>query len=213
MGLCNVLNAKLLVIDIKMTNFHSDNHRKLIPVAYIKSPVHIQMQGHVRKASVCGNSGLLNVRAGRQRNCSCPSLPATSSSESVRPGLATLSRIGERLQYIRSFVFSLYSLSPTVQSPRLFILACWPLSADDRCRHSMIDPLEDGHYMIVGENRRHRFLQDLVDFHCRTPIMPFSEVLTFTCGQVGTCLHYRSCIEGPELNSHSVYYIMDLCGL
>ncbi|XP_035503286.2 hematopoietic SH2 domain-containing protein homolog isoform X1 [Scophthalmus maximus] len=55
--------------------------------------------------------------------------------------------------------------------------------ADDRCRHSMIDPLEDGHYMIVGENRRHRFLQDLVDFHCRTPIMPFSEVLTFTCGQ------------------------------
>ncbi|XP_040897200.1 hematopoietic SH2 domain-containing protein homolog [Toxotes jaculatrix] len=55
--------------------------------------------------------------------------------------------------------------------------------ADDRCRHFMIDVLEDGHYIIVGENRRHRFLQDLVDFHRRTPIMPFSELLTVACGQ------------------------------
>ncbi|KAM9357535.1 hematopoietic SH2 domain-containing protein homolog [Symphorus nematophorus] len=55
--------------------------------------------------------------------------------------------------------------------------------AEDRCRHFMIDALGDGHYIIVGENRRHRFLQDLVDFHRRTPIMPFSEVLTVACGQ------------------------------
>ncbi|XP_022615289.1 hematopoietic SH2 domain-containing protein homolog isoform X1 [Seriola dumerili] len=55
--------------------------------------------------------------------------------------------------------------------------------ADDRCRHFMIDALEDGHYIIVGENRRHRFLQDLVDFHRRNPIMPFTEVLTVACGQ------------------------------
>ncbi|GAA6221554.1 hematopoietic SH2 domain-containing protein [Lates japonicus] len=55
--------------------------------------------------------------------------------------------------------------------------------ADDRCRHFMIDALENGNYVIVGENRRHRFLQDLVDFHRRTPIMPFSEVLTVACGQ------------------------------
>ncbi|XP_029356459.1 hematopoietic SH2 domain-containing protein homolog [Echeneis naucrates] len=55
--------------------------------------------------------------------------------------------------------------------------------ADDRCRHFMIDALEDGQYIIVGENRRHRLLQDLVDFHRRTPIMPFSEVLTVACGQ------------------------------
>ncbi len=51
----------------------------------------------------------------------------------------------------------------------------------------MIDALEDGHYIILGENRRHRFLQDLVDFHRRTPIMPFTEVLTVACGQVGEC--------------------------
>ncbi|XP_044217772.1 hematopoietic SH2 domain-containing protein homolog [Thunnus albacares] len=55
--------------------------------------------------------------------------------------------------------------------------------AADRCRHFMIDALEDGHYIIVGENRPHRFLQDLVDFHRRTPILPFTEVLTVACGQ------------------------------
>ncbi|XP_059197825.1 hematopoietic SH2 domain-containing protein homolog [Centropristis striata] len=55
--------------------------------------------------------------------------------------------------------------------------------AGDRCRHFMINVLDDGHYIVVGENRRHRSLQDLVDFHRRTPIMPFSEVLTVACGQ------------------------------
>lgn len=55
--------------------------------------------------------------------------------------------------------------------------------AEDRCRHFMIDALEDGHYIILGENRRHRFLQDLVDFHRRNPIVPYTEVLTVACGQ------------------------------
>nr|XP_019936186.1 PREDICTED: hematopoietic SH2 domain-containing protein homolog [Paralichthys olivaceus] len=54
---------------------------------------------------------------------------------------------------------------------------------DDRCRHFMIDALEDGDYIIVGENRRHQNLQDLVDFHRRNPILPFTEVLTVACGQ------------------------------
>ncbi|KAF3690950.1 Hematopoietic SH2 domain-containing protein -like protein [Channa argus] len=53
----------------------------------------------------------------------------------------------------------------------------------DRCRHFMIDVGEDGHYIIVGENRRHQCLHDLVEFHRRTPIMPFNEVLTVACGQ------------------------------
>ncbi|XP_041863225.1 hematopoietic SH2 domain-containing protein homolog isoform X2 [Melanotaenia boesemani] len=54
----------------------------------------------------------------------------------------------------------------------------------DRCRHFMIDALEDGQYIVVGESRRHRFLQDLVDFHRRTPIIPFTQVLTVACGQL-----------------------------
>ncbi|XP_074525143.1 hematopoietic SH2 domain-containing protein homolog [Halichoeres trimaculatus] len=55
--------------------------------------------------------------------------------------------------------------------------------AGDRCRHFMIDALEDGLYIIVGETRHHQGLQDMVDFHRRTPIMPFNEVLTVACGQ------------------------------
>lgn len=62
--------------------------------------------------------------------------------------------------------------------------------ADDRCRHFMIDALEDGHYIIVGEDRRHRRLQDLVDFHRRTPIMPFHQVLTVACGQSSDDIDY-----------------------
>ncbi|KAM7012620.1 hematopoietic SH2 domain-containing protein homolog [Tautogolabrus adspersus] len=55
--------------------------------------------------------------------------------------------------------------------------------AEDRCRHFMIDALEDGHYILVGETRCHQCLQDMVDFHRRNPIMPFSAVLTVACGQ------------------------------
>ncbi|XP_023195054.1 hematopoietic SH2 domain-containing protein [Xiphophorus maculatus] len=54
---------------------------------------------------------------------------------------------------------------------------------DEHCRHFMIDVLEDGQYIILGENRTHRSLQDLVDFHCRNPIMPFNQVLTVACGK------------------------------
>ncbi|XP_054876566.1 hematopoietic SH2 domain-containing protein homolog [Poeciliopsis prolifica] len=54
---------------------------------------------------------------------------------------------------------------------------------DEHCRHFMIDVLEDGQYIIIGENRTHRSLQDLVDFHRRNPILPFNQVLTVACGQ------------------------------
>nr|XP_040040858.1 hematopoietic SH2 domain-containing protein homolog isoform X2 [Gasterosteus aculeatus aculeatus] len=56
--------------------------------------------------------------------------------------------------------------------------------AEDRCRHFMIDTSEDGQYNIVGDSRHHRCLQDLVDFHRRTPIRPFSELLTVPIEQM-----------------------------
>ncbi|XP_075879062.1 hematopoietic SH2 domain-containing protein homolog [Nelusetta ayraudi] len=55
--------------------------------------------------------------------------------------------------------------------------------AEDRCRHFMIDASDDGQCVIVGEDRRHRCLHDLVEFHQRAPIVPFNEVLTVACGQ------------------------------
>ena len=48
----------------------------------------------------------------------------------------------------------------------------------------MIDALQDGNYTLTGESTRHRSLQDLVDFHSRTPIMPFNEALTVPCIKV-----------------------------
>ncbi|CAG5861265.1 unnamed protein product [Menidia menidia] len=54
---------------------------------------------------------------------------------------------------------------------------------EERCRHFMVDVLDDGQYVIVGESRRHQSLQELVDFHRRTPILPCNQVLTVACGQ------------------------------
>ncbi|XP_058494490.1 hematopoietic SH2 domain-containing protein homolog isoform X1 [Solea solea] len=69
---------------------------------------------------------------------------------------------------------------------------------EDSCRHFMIDALESGQYIIVGQNRRHRYLQDLVDFHRRTPIMPFNQVLTAACGQPSTDLTNYAELLLPE---------------
>lgn len=84
----------------------------------------------------------------------------------------------------------------TLSSALFTLLDMFTPSAADRCRHFMIDPLKDGKYIILGENRCHRCLQDLVDFHRRTPIMPFTEVLTVACGQVRgiiilPCIYYQ----------------------
>lgn len=65
------------------------------------------------------------------------------------------------------------------------------VSAEDRCRHFMINAVEDG-YVIVGENRCHRRLQDLVDFHRKYPMMLYNEVLTVACGQVRKCFYLHT---------------------
>ncbi|KAJ0065095.1 hypothetical protein NL108_005570 [Boleophthalmus pectinirostris] len=55
--------------------------------------------------------------------------------------------------------------------------------AEDRCRHYMIDATKDG-YIILGDDRHHRLLEDLVDFHRMFPITPFNDLLTMPCGQI-----------------------------
>lgn len=67
----------------------------------------------------------------------------------------------------------------------------------------MIDMVEDGRYIIVGEKRHHRSLQDLVNFHRRTPIFPYSEVLTVTCGKVPNC---RKLTSVTESSSRSTFF-------
>ncbi|XP_072294920.1 hematopoietic SH2 domain-containing protein homolog [Eucyclogobius newberryi] len=62
--------------------------------------------------------------------------------------------------------------------------------AKDRCRHFMIDPMKDG-YIILGDDRHHRLLEDLVDFHRKFPIEPFSDLLTMPCGQISHVTDYE----------------------
>ncbi|XP_061883649.1 hematopoietic SH2 domain-containing protein homolog isoform X2 [Entelurus aequoreus] len=54
--------------------------------------------------------------------------------------------------------------------------------AQKRCRHFMIETKGDS-FAIVGEHRSHPGLQQLVDFHRKVPIAPYTEVLMTSCGQ------------------------------
>ncbi|KAM6986731.1 uncharacterized protein FYW47_017582 [Aplochiton taeniatus] len=55
---------------------------------------------------------------------------------------------------------------------------------ENRCRHYMIEMQSNGKYVIMGEDRAHASLPDLVDHHTRTGIKPLMELLTTPCGQM-----------------------------
>lgn len=53
----------------------------------------------------------------------------------------------------------------------------------DRCRHYMIEMQPNGKYVILGEDRAHSSLPDLVEYYKTVGIQPFMEALTVPCGQ------------------------------
>ncbi|TRY88141.1 hypothetical protein DNTS_029449, partial [Danionella cerebrum] len=53
----------------------------------------------------------------------------------------------------------------------------------DRCRHFMVEMQSNGKYVILGEDRAHPSLTDLVHYHTEVGIKPFMERLTVPCGQ------------------------------
>ncbi|CAB1332799.1 unnamed protein product [Coregonus sp. 'balchen'] len=55
----------------------------------------------------------------------------------------------------------------------------------NRCRHYMIEMQSNGKYVILGEDKAHPSLPDLVQHYSRVGIKPFNELLTTSCGQ--TC--------------------------
>uniref|UniRef100_A0AAY4AW28 Uncharacterized protein n=1 Tax=Denticeps clupeoides TaxID=299321 RepID=A0AAY4AW28_9TELE len=57
---------------------------------------------------------------------------------------------------------------------------------ENRCRHYMIEMQNNGKYVILGEDRAHSSLPDLVEYHRHVGIQPFMELLTETCGQVSS---------------------------
>ncbi|KAF4793146.1 myosin-IIIb-like isoform X1 [Turdus rufiventris] len=55
---------------------------------------------------------------------------------------------------------------------------------EGRCRHYMIQMQPNVRYVILGEDRAHASLTELVQYHQTVGIQPFMEVLTVPCGQV-----------------------------
>ncbi|KAG2466464.1 MYO7A protein, partial [Polypterus senegalus] len=53
----------------------------------------------------------------------------------------------------------------------------------DRCRHYLIEMQSNGKYVILGEDRAHASLIDLIEYHKTVGIQPFMEVLVDPCGQ------------------------------
>uniref|UniRef100_A0A8C1W3A4 Myosin-IIIb-like n=1 Tax=Cyprinus carpio TaxID=7962 RepID=A0A8C1W3A4_CYPCA len=54
----------------------------------------------------------------------------------------------------------------------------------DRCRHYMVEMQSNGKYVILGEDRAHSSLTDLVQYHTQVGIKPFMELLALPCGQM-----------------------------
>ncbi|NXH45092.1 HSH2D protein, partial [Dicaeum eximium] len=72
---------------------------------------------------------------------------------------------------------------------------------EGRCRHYMIQVQPNARYVILGEDRAHASLTELVRHHQGVGIQPFMEVLTVPCGQKSSeSLNYKS-LESLTLNS------------
>ncbi|NXA93072.1 SH2D7 protein, partial [Melanocharis versteri] len=54
---------------------------------------------------------------------------------------------------------------------------------EGRCRHYMIQMQANARYVILGEDRAHASLTELVRYHQAVGIQPFMEILTVPCGQ------------------------------
>ncbi|NWR79048.1 HSH2D protein, partial [Centropus unirufus] len=54
---------------------------------------------------------------------------------------------------------------------------------ESRCRHYMIQMQPNACYVILGEDRAHTSLTELVRYHQTVGIRPFMEILTLPCEQ------------------------------
>ncbi|XP_072917298.1 uncharacterized protein [Hemitrygon akajei] len=74
-----------------------------------------------------------------------------------------------------------------------------------RCRHFIIRQMDNGRYMILGDDRLHNSVTDLLDYHRTVPILPFAEYLTKPCyklperhyEEIGRNLDLSSSPQGP----------------
>ncbi|OWK58759.1 Hematopoietic SH2 domain-containing [Lonchura striata] len=72
---------------------------------------------------------------------------------------------------------------------------------EGRCRHYMIQVQPNARYVILGEDRAHASLTELVRYHQSMGIQPFMEILTVPCGQKSSeSLNYKD-LESLTLSS------------
>ncbi|XP_075700681.1 SH2 domain-containing protein 2A [Rhinoderma darwinii] len=64
----------------------------------------------------------------------------------------------------------------------------------ERCRHFILNQLEDEQYVIEGEESVHPSLEDLVNHYCRFPVEPYKEMLT-TAGPMNPFKHNVSSLS------------------
>ncbi|XP_069796439.1 uncharacterized protein [Narcine bancroftii] len=51
----------------------------------------------------------------------------------------------------------------------------------ERCRHFIVQQATSGHYLVLGDHTLHSSISDLLDYHRKFPILPFTECLTSPC--------------------------------
>ncbi|XP_014112415.1 PREDICTED: SH2 domain-containing protein 7-like [Pseudopodoces humilis] len=74
---------------------------------------------------------------------------------------------------------------------------------EGRCRHYMVQMQLNARYVILGEDRAHASLTELVRFHQTVGIQPFMEILTVPCEQKSNeSLDYEN-LEGLTLSSQA----------
>lgn len=77
----------------------------------------------------------------------------------------------------------------------------------DRCRHYMVEVQTNGKYVILGEDRAHSSLTDLVQCHTELGIKPFMELLTEPCGQVSLFTNYSLANSQQNMTFILLYYV------
>ncbi|XP_075463790.1 SH2 domain-containing protein 2A isoform X2 [Ascaphus truei] len=65
----------------------------------------------------------------------------------------------------------------------------------ERCRHFMLDQLEDDRYVIQGESSTHSQLRDLLKHYSTSPVEPYREVLTTACANKNNTGCLQNCLE------------------
>lgn len=70
------------------------------------------------------------------------------------------------------------------------------LKTKERCKHFAVDQLRNKRYVVIGEERAFRSLQEMVKYYRLNPISPYGDKLKEPVGQEGDQCDYDDLLEG-----------------